>query len=217
MKKLFLFLLALAFLAPAQAADWSKPAPNPELRSVGTWTFAPKLGLNLTNMTNSDGNLKPGLNLGVTAEYRFTDIFAVEPGLFYSMQGTKIPALHDSESGYTLKTKFKNDYLNIPVLAKFYVKDGWNVFFGPQLGFLVSSKLKGTAGDATVSVKTGDYYKKFDFSLVLGFGYQFEQGLLVSFNYNAGLCKTFKESWDITDNGDNSRNQVLQFNVGWRF
>lgn len=217
MKKLFLFLLTLAFLAPAQAGSWNTPAPNPELRSVNTWTFAPKLGLNLTNMTNSEGNLKPGLNLGVTAEYRFTDVFAIEPGLFYSMQGTKIPTLRDSESGYKLKAKFKNDYLNIPVLAKIYVKDGWNVFLGPQLGFLVSSKLNGTAGDATVSIKTSDYYKKVDFSLVFGAGYQFDRGLLVSFHYNAGLCKTFKDNSDITDSRDNSRNQVLQFNVGWRF
>lgn len=218
MKKVLLFLFVIAAVTPMQAQNWGLAASNPEIHAVGTWTFAPKIGLNLTNLTNTDGKLKPGLQVGVTAEYRVSDVFAIEPGLFYSMQGCKVPTFHDAESGLNLDAKFKNDYLNIPVLAKAYVINGWNVFAGPQFGFLVSSKLKGSAGNTTVSVKTSEYYKKFDFSLVIGTGYQFDCGMLVSVSYNAGLSKILKENTVLTAGSDeNSHNAVLQFTAGWRF
>lgn len=199
MKKL-IFLLLVVVALPLQAQEWS---------------FAPKIGLNLANMTNSGGKMKPGLNLGVTAECRITDVFAIEPGLFYSMQGTK-----DSEDGET--AKFKNDYLNIPILAKAYVKDGFNLFAGPQLGFKVSEKVSGSANGVTANIDT-DLCKTFDFSLVLGMGYQFDMGLLVSLNYNIGLTNVLKEEGKIlgqttyTGNDETSRNGVLQLTVGWRF
>ena len=33
--------------------------------SAQDFHFLPKIGLNLANMTNSDGSMKPGLNVGV--------------------------------------------------------------------------------------------------------------------------------------------------------
>ena len=35
--------------------------------SAQDFHFLPKIGLNLANMTNSDGSMKPGLNVGVAA------------------------------------------------------------------------------------------------------------------------------------------------------
>ena len=37
--------------------------------SAQDFHFLPKIGLNLANMTNSDGSMKPGLNVGVAAEF----------------------------------------------------------------------------------------------------------------------------------------------------
>ena len=70
--------------------------------------FLPKIGLNLANMTNSDGSMKPGLNVGVAAEFPINPQFSVEPGIYYSMQGVK-----ESEGG--ISGKIKNDYINIPI------------------------------------------------------------------------------------------------------
>lgn len=200
MKKL-IFLLLVVVALPLQAQEWS---------------FAPKIGLNLANITNADGKMKPGLNIGVTAECRITDVFAIEPGLFYSMQGLKMEKI----DGVT--PKFKNDYLNIPILAKAYVKDGFNLFAGPQLGFKVSEKVSGSQSGVSANIDT-DLLKTFDFSLVLGMGYQFDMGLLVSLNYNIGLTNVLKEEGKIlgettyTGKDETSRNGVLQLTVGWRF
>lgn len=103
--------------------------------SAQEFHFIPKIGLNFANMTNSDGSMKPGLNIGVAGEVMMTNNFAIEPGIFYSMQGAK-----GKDGGASLK--IKNDYLNIPVLFKGYVYEGFNLFAGPQLGFKVSSKIK---------------------------------------------------------------------------
>ena len=57
--------------------------------SAQEFHFIPKIGLNFANMTNTDGSMKPGLNIGVAGEGMLTSNFAIEPGFFYSMQGTK--------------------------------------------------------------------------------------------------------------------------------
>lgn len=37
--------------------------------SAQDFHFLPKIGLNLANMTNSDGSMKPGLNVGVAPSF----------------------------------------------------------------------------------------------------------------------------------------------------
>lgn len=199
MKKIaFLLFLFVAFQVSAQE-----------------FHFIPKIGLNMANITNSDGNIKAGLNIGVSGEVMMTKHFAIEPGIFYSMQGTK-----DKESGMTMK--IKNDYLNIPVLFKGYVYEGFNLFAGPQLGFKVSSKIKASQSGTSVSTGEGsDLFKTVDFSIVLGAGYQSPIGFLVSLNYNIGLTNTInKDKFSSllgTTIDETCRNGVLQFNLGWRF
>ena len=152
--------------------------------SAQEFHFIPKIGLNFANMTNSDGSMKPGLNIGVAGEVMMTNNFAIEPGIFYSMQGAK-------GKGESSGLKIKNDYLNIPVLFKGYVYEGFNLFAGPQLGFKVSSKLKYSKSGTSVSISEGsDLFKSVDFAIIIGAGYQSSMGLLFSLSYNIGLANT---------------------------
>ena len=45
--------------------------------SAQDFHFLPKIGLNLANMTNSDGSMKPGLIVGVAAEFFCQILFDV--------------------------------------------------------------------------------------------------------------------------------------------
>lgn len=183
--------------------------------SAQEFHFIPKIGLNFANMTNMDGSMKPGLNIGVAGEVMLTNHFAIEPGVFYSMQGTKIDEV---------SLKLKNDYLNIPILFKGYVYEGFNIFAGPQLGFKVSSKAKiSGSGTSVTTDAVSDAFKTFDFDIVIGAGYQSSMGLLFSLSYNIGLANVLDGDKLASMSGmsqvrdEKCRNGVLQFNLGWRF
>lgn len=150
----------------------------------------PKVGLNLSSLSHVDGSTIAGLNAGVSLEILLTEKFGIEPGVLFSMQGTKIGS-----------EKLHLDYINIPVYAKYYVLGGLNVFAGPQVGFNVRAKSGGE--------RVKDLVRTADFGLGLGVGYQFGWGLMVSANYNFGFVNIEKDT--------STKNGVFQLNVGWRF
>ena len=169
--------------------------------------FMPKIGFTLADISHLQTKVRSGANVGLGAEYLFpNEIAAVETGVYYAMQGAYIKG---TVAGHYLTTFLKNDYLNIPVLAKAYVYNGINVFVGPQFSFNVKDKI------------TMEYGGK-----ELGNGYQFESGLFVNANYNLGLLAVFKED-EFTITGENAahtitdglstRNRVFQISAGWRF
>ena len=158
MKKIALLLLMfVAFQASAQE-----------------FHFLPKIGLNLANMTNTEGSMKPGLNVGFAAEFPINPQFAIEPGIYYSMQGVK-----ESESG--VSGKIKNDYINIPIYAKAYLYKGFYAFAGPQFGFNVGS---GHFGDYDI--------KDCNTTFNVGAGVKLISHLQIGVNYNFSINKVAK-------------------------
>ena len=175
------------------------------------FSFTPKVGLNMANISGTGGNNggsdpRYGINVGFSVEKMFFPQFALESGVFYSMQGMRFP------SG---RLDVNLDYINVPILAKYYVFKGLNVFAGPQLGFNVKAETKGSLVDETIDYK--DYIKTFDPALVFGLGYQFDMGLSVSANYNWSFLNQMKDGSYVGVEDDNYHNHVIQVNVGWRF
>lgn len=187
--------------------------------------FMPKIGFTLADISHLQTSVRSGVNVGVGAEYLFAnEIAAVEAGVYYAMQGAYVKG---TIAGRYLTSFMKNDYLNIPVLAKAYVYNGFNVFAGPQFGFNVKDKITMEYGGKELGeVNTTDYVNNFDLAILLGVGYQFESGLFVNANYNFGLLAVFKED-EFTITGENAahtitdglsaRNRVFQISAGWRF
>lgn len=160
--------------------------------SGGEITIQPKVGLNVTNLTNSEGDWKAGLAAGAEIEYHVTPMLGLSGGLIYSMQGTK-----DDE------TKMNLDYLNIPIMANVYVAPGLALKAGLQPAINLSAKVK--QGGVSVDL---DGIESFDFSIPVGISYEYSN-LVFDARYNIGLTK-------IAD-GLNSKNQVLQITVGYKF
>ena len=187
--------------------------------------FMPKIGFTLADISHLQTKVRSGANVGLGAEYLFpNEIAAVETGVYYAVQGAYVKG---TIAGRYLTSFMKNDYLNIPVLAKAYVYNGFNVFAGPQFGFNVKDKITMEYGGKELGeVNTTDYVNNFDLAILLGVGYQFESGLFVNANYNFGLLAVFKED-NFTISGENAahtitdglstRNRVFQINAGWRF
>src|SRR5699024_12002547 len=94
---------------------------------------------------------------------------AVQADLLYSQQGAKFKF-----------GKFDLDYVNVPIVVKYYLIQGLNVQAGPQFGFLVNDDV--SAGEA----------KDMDISGVAGLGYDLPFGIRVDARYNFGFTDVSK-------------------------
>ena len=170
--------------------------------------FGVKAGLNLASMSDEDAKYKAGFHAGVFGEFLF-DRFAIQPELLFSMQGAKASM---NEYGVNVEGKLNLNYLNIPLMAKFYVAEGFSLEAGPQLGILLSAKAKAKASaggiSATGSEDVKDQMNSIDFSLNFGASYQ-PPGIPVGIfgRYSLGLT-------DIAANNDGDAVRHSVFQVG---
>lgn len=162
--------------------------------------FGAKAGLNLAFITgdNTEG-FKPNtdFHFGVMAEWKISNKFSLQPELIYSGQGTDTNI--DSEGVISL------NYLNVPIIGKYYVTKGLSVEAGPQIGFLLSTK----GG----SINYKDALKSTDFGVNFGVGYKLDNGLNFSARYNFGLTNIL----DVNGVSDKNRNGVVQLSIGYFF
>lgn len=170
--------------------------------------FGPKAGVNFANLSGmNDSEMKIGFHVGAVAEIKFNDKFSIQPEVLYSTQGAKSKGNDD---------KISNDYINIPIMAKYYIVDGFSVELGPQVGFLMKSESEGI-----ISGDTKDFYKSVDFGLGMGLAYDLPQGFFINARYNLGLSKAnedFKSGiGGVTIETKDLKNNVIQVGIGYKF
>lgn len=185
MKKLLLSALCVtAFGITAQAQDL-------EIQ------FGAKAGLNIADMggdADTEGS-RTGLHIGGLAEIKISETFSIQPELLYSMQGAEVAEDVDLELSY----------LNVPIIAKYYVMEGLSIEAGPQVGFLLSADQDGN--DAK------DNLKSIDFALNGGVAYDLPMGVFFQVRYSAGIS----DINDIDGVDDKANNNVLSLSVGYKF
>ena len=189
MKKVMLLAVALLAFCAAKA----QPA-------VGDFNWGAKVGFNISNITNCDKN-KLSLHLGAFAEKRYSDLMGASAELIYSRQGFR-----GKDKDLDVKYKTRVNYLNIPILAKFFVWEGLSVDVGPQFGFAINAKTKAKVDGSSAKTKLKDF-NVFDFSIPIGVTYRVED-IFVSARYNIGLT-------DVFDAGVNNKNHVFQLSIGY--
>jgi hypothetical protein len=133
-------------------------------------TLGVRGGLSIPNLTAGSGNQNPlntgyssrlGPDAGVFAEFKFSDLFSLQPMVEYSSQGGKkdglqafptpsqVAAMYPPGAAPTYlyanyNSEAKLNYLMIPVLAKFgwnFKNSPWRIYAdaGPFVGFLLSA------------------------------------------------------------------------------
>lgn len=178
--------------------------------------FGAKAGVNFSSINGDMADSFDGrtaLHFGGVAEISVSEKFAIQPEILYSAQGADY-----EEEDFTGTVKV--DYLNVPVLAKFFVAEGFSVEAGPQIGFLLSAKdeydFDGGSGEDDIK----DQAKGVEVAAALGLGYQLESGLNFGARYNIGLTEIndFDDMDSEFDTSDISwKNGVFQIFVGWFF
>ena len=170
--------------------------------------FGVKGGLNLSTVVGGDvENTKTlvGFHVGGFAEIHVVQRFYVQPELLFSAQGTKV------DGPFGTDADIKLNYLNIPVVAKYYIVDKkFSVEAGPQLGILLSAKADGT------DVK--DNTRSADLGFNLGAGYNFTDNFSVGLRYTIGLSPLSDKDIDNSDDYyDSAKNSNLALSLAYKF
>lgn len=193
--------------------------------------FGIRAGLNMSNMLvkddddtySDDYNSKLGFHVGGTVEFPFSDMFALETGLFVNTKGFKyteddIESRSDDEYKMTLNLY----YIDIPINAKgIYDAGDVKVFAtaGPYIGVGLTGKWKYEMGDEEDSedVEWGsdedeDDFTRLDFGVGFGAGVEYK-AFLFGLGYNLGLANISPYK----DDGFKINNRVFQVTVGYKF
>ena len=164
MKRILIIALPLLILSSAAAQ---------------TFDFGATAGVNFSNVTGKDltsgENYKDidsrtGFHFGLVSEIPLGGNFFLAPELLYSSQGAK-----DEEK------ELKLDYLQLPVLGKYYFTEGLNAEIGLQLGRLLNSS--GEVNDGKI---LADNFEKMDISFAFGLGYKMTNGFFFRGRYLPG-------------------------------
>ena len=191
MKKLFTVIIILGISMMINAQDVK---------------FGLKGGVNFASFSGKDVenvDSKTAFHVGVLAEIPLLDKFSLQPELLYSVQGIKE---NDDNA------EFKLNYLQLPLMGKYYVTDEFSLEAGPQVGFLLSAKAK-VEGEGEGDIK--DNMNKTDFGLNFGLGYTLGNRLNVNARYNFGLSKIYNKDTFLSD--IKAYNSVIQVSVGYIF
>lgn len=185
-------------------------------------SFGAKAGVNFAklqgdNIEDADG--RTGFHVGAVVEIPITEKFSLQPEVMYSQQGLQ----QDSRVGEVeVEQTLRLDYINIPVLGKYYVVDGLSLEVGPQFGFRVNAEsvieIDGDNGGVELDneVNLEDETASFDLGAAVGAGYELNNGIFFQARYAIGLSNV-----DDSDEGglfeDDLTNSNLQLSVGFKF
>ena len=179
--------------------------------------FGAKVGFDLTNFWGSDveHGMKPSYQAGLVMEYKFNPNFAIAPEVVFASQGGKFKALDLNFFGLDVSktVTYNTNYINIPVMFKYYVAPAFSIDFGPQVGFNVFNKAKVKGAKKSVDIK--DMTQTVDFGLGLGATYNLTENAFVQARYTLGLTKVFKDEEVLGEN--KAKNGNIQVAFGMKF
>lgn len=173
--------------------------------------FGAKVGGGTSNTTVVHGTSKERIGLlgGLVGKYQLssrTEDHYLQAELLYTNQGEY------SVDRNGKKFKAFIDYLNIPIMYKFYFDDQGSDFFlegGPQLGFVISDNIDPLGPEAD-----NNELKSFDLAFNVGVGYSYNRKFEANIRYGIGLVDTYGyKKWE----NDTNRTSFLSLGLTYFF
>lgn len=182
--------------------------------------FGAKAGLNLASISNNvDHNEQSriGFEIGGLLEIPFSEKWSFAPEVLYSEKG-EVTKLESPEDKY--KSIAQLNYINVPLLAKFYLIKGFAVEAGPQVGFLVEASQSLSANgdfsgdfESLSDMNFEDNFSKLEVSGALGMSYRIPSGVFLQARY----MLSFSNINASEDYNDKLHNSVFQISGGYSF
>lgn len=214
MKKIFILLLMTIFAInlSAQEIEFIDPSyriylgPKAGLNFATMSGLSEELGLNPKSGLGYHGGLAAGIHFG-----RRTQESNGGTGLF----GIQLEAMYSQRTIKTDIEDLKLSYIEIPILAQYYVMPELSIEVGPTIALAMSTspdemKYHRESGSMLedITIKTGDL-KGTDVMLTLGVGYKHKSGFTASARYNLGMSK-------LAGNFE-GKVSTIAVSVGWLF
>jgi opacity protein-like surface antigen len=207
MKKSFPMLLLLLCLYATAIAQRTEQNP-------GSFEFGANIGYNSSTVTTGQlTNTTPriGFNLGISADYYFSDRWSIRVRLIDDPKGWNNGFISTSNGSYT--TNYRLNYLTIPVMANWHFarKRNWYLHFGPYIGILMNASETATG----MNLKTD--FNSTDFGIDLGIGVKIPVSdnlkIFIEDDAQAGATDIFK----VNSSGSPVLNSRSSIKVGVNF
>lgn len=174
-------------------------------QSAGNFRFGVTAGMNVTNITDSEGDSRIGFNVGLRGEYNITNNVYLGAGLLFSQKGNKYDSAFED-----IEVTCKNNpgYIEIPLAVGYRFDFGNNVYLfgetGPYFAFGVCGKTKLDSNIDSEIVENlldkleSDFFgddgaKTFDAGWGLRVGVEFSK-FQVHLGYEYGFSKVWEDS-----------------------
>lgn len=208
--------------------------------AAGTFSITPKVGIGASTLSNDaygrmytiktgkhstqfvKAETEPALEVeaGVELGYQLPRRFGLSAGVFYAQQGAKREksgGWNNSAFQVEDKSHLDLDYINIPVLANFYVWRGLTLKVGLQAGILLAAEDHidvngGASADGFSDHRTLDVKSQcnpVDIAIPVGIAYEFDSGIMLEGRANLGVNDLYKHS--------HGCNVGLQLTIGYKF
>ncbi|MBG9374791.1 PorT family protein [Panacibacter sp. DH6] len=168
---------AIAHTAGAQTANhkqWMHTMPK----------FGIKGGVSLTGLSNLNGDYRTTGHGGIFVHHTLNKNWCFQPEILYAAQGQQFINQEGDKRVLTA------DYIQAPFMMQYFPAKKFYVEFGPQVSFLLNSKVKNEGGGDKTDVT--DNYRKVDLGVNAGLGVNFTEHVGIYARYNQGLLDISK-------------------------
>jgi hypothetical protein len=140
---------------------------------------------------------RTGFFAGTYATIPFSNMISLEPALYYSQKGYGLKGSLNTKAtkflSANVNAQLNSHYIDMPVLLRVNF-NGFQLFAGPQLSYLVQTDLRATAGVLGINllnrkIDATNQFNRWDAGVTGGIGYQFTNGLNLMAAYDYGLSK----------------------------
>lgn len=162
-----------------------------------------KAGGQITTARASGATARPmaGAVLGLYGTVYGGPRLELQPELLVNMQGR---VLAEGENGFA---GLRFYYAQLPISAKFFIGNTFNIAAGPQAGKLLYAQ---QFGDTTINI-TGDV-NKWDFGVNAGIGADLRSGWDFTLRYYSGMSSVLKSEQNVLP-----LHRSTQLTIGYRF
>jgi outer membrane protein W len=184
-------------------------------QTAGTTEFGVNVGYNAATVTTSqytNTSYRSGFNVGVSADYYFSDRWSIKIKAVYDQKGWNDGYIDYGDNNGAITTDYKLNYITIPVMANWHFgrTRNWYLNFGPYVGILLN------ATETATNTDLKDVFNTADVGLDVGIGIKFpvseKAKFFIELNGQGGATDLIKNNTDSA-----LRNSVSNINIGFNF